>query len=271
MIFKKALVCATFFVLLVRSAGFGQINLINTYSYSGTYTKLEKDGYKFYLMDVAAGECRIYNTDFSLWKTVKLNIPANNWVTDIQFVSQNLFNSDDKVELLYVTYEYVETSTSYYYKYVTRIAAENGQVLLDVPGGAYSEVRLSSDGESRLLVYVWDYSVFPYTVQTRIYTIPGILAGTGDLQANQGTNDSLIAFPNPAEGTVNVKIPGMVDFNETKLVIMNSAGQVVLRQPVAGEVTGIDLEPTGLPSGIYYFKVEGPHYQTKPRKIVYSR
>jgi hypothetical protein len=271
MVLKKALVFATFILLLVRSAGFGQVDLVNTFPYSGTYVKLEKDGYKFYLMDVVAGECRIYNTDFSLWKTVKLNIPANNWVTDIQFVSQNLFNSDDKVELLYVTYEYVETSTSYYYKYVTRIAADNGQVLLDVAGGAYSEVKLSSDGQSRLLVYVWDYSVFPYTVQTRIYSIPGMPAGTGDPPLNPVPDDGFTAYPNPAVGKVNVKIPGMADFSETKLVILNSAGQVVLRQPAIGAVTGIDLEPTGLPSGTYYIKVEGPHYQTKPMKIVYTR
>lgn len=268
---KKILFSALLMVFMNWSSGFTQINLLNTYAYSGTFVKLETEGYKFYLMDVPAGECRIYNTDFSLWKTVKLSVPSNNWLTDIQFLSQHLFNSDDKLEVLYVCYEYVETATSYYYIYTTRIAGENGQILLDVPGGAYSEIKTSSQNESRLMVYVWDYSVFPYTVQTRIYSIPGMLTGTGPLVRDPGLTGEILAFPNPSNGLVNIRIPGLAENEKTDLIILNDLGQVVYRHPVSAPVTGIDMEPAGLPAGTYYFRIEGPHYQTKPKKIVYTR
>jgi hypothetical protein len=112
-------------------SGLAQISFLQSFTYSGTFTRLENGDFRFFLMDVPSAECRVYHPDFRLDKQIRLDVPANYWLSDIKYLSRNLFNSDDKLELLYIAYEYVETASSYYYIYTTRIANEDGQVLLD--------------------------------------------------------------------------------------------------------------------------------------------
>ena len=250
-------------------SGAAQVSLVQAYSYSGTYTRLENGDFRFFLMDVPASECRIYKPDYSLDKRVKLDVPANRWLYDIKFLSRNLFNTDDKLEMLYTYYQYVETATSYYYVYTTRIADESGQVLLDVPGGAFAEVKPSGPSQSVLMVYVYDYSVYPYTVQTRIYSIPGMLTGVEPTHPDPASLADPVPYPNPASGRVNVPFPHQMGGARADLVILNDAGQVVHQEPVDGPLAGVDIQSLGLPDGVYFYKLISPFYQTKPQKIVH--
>ncbi len=147
----------------------------STYPVSGTYTRLANSGYKFYVMDVAQNQCRIYNTDHTLWKTINLVIPANNFLYDIGYVSENLFTADNSLCLAYVYYNY--NTTGQYYTYTAKVIREDGTVLINVPGGAYMYVHSLPNGNAKLLVYSFNYSVSPYTVQTHINDIPGNLSG----------------------------------------------------------------------------------------------
>lgn len=74
-------------IIIVKLAS-GQITLESTYNFSGTYTKLANSGYKFYVMDVGVNQCRIYNTDHSLWKTINLSVPNGSYLYDIRYVTE---------------------------------------------------------------------------------------------------------------------------------------------------------------------------------------
>ena len=68
-----------------------QVTLDKKYDYSASVIKLETLGYKYYLMDVPLGQCRIYNTDHSLLKTINCNIPSGFYLYDIKFISEKVF------------------------------------------------------------------------------------------------------------------------------------------------------------------------------------
>jgi len=217
-------------------------------------------------MDVPAQECRIYNLDYSIYKTIKLSIPADRYLYDIQYVTQNLFDNDDGVELLYVFYQYVQTSTSYYYIYTTRIADENGSVLLDLPGGSWTSVKNVEGLGSRMMTYITDYSVYPYPVETRIYRLPGQIMGANTEEV-QDAADNLV-FPNPTSGAIRLRSghPGLME--KADWVVLDSSGKLVARVPVPDSGKPVDLKALGLVDGIYLVRLESANYQTKFQQVV---
>jgi hypothetical protein len=65
---KKTIIALAAFLLTLNFAT-AQITLEADYEHSGAYTELANSGYKFYVMDVTANQCRIYSTENFLWKT----------------------------------------------------------------------------------------------------------------------------------------------------------------------------------------------------------
>ena len=61
----------------------GQIQFEQSFDYSGSIVQLEDAGQKFMLMDVTAEQCRLYNSDYTLWKTVQFSVPNNQYLSDI--------------------------------------------------------------------------------------------------------------------------------------------------------------------------------------------
>ncbi len=80
-----------------------------------TLAKLEKLGEVYYSMDVTAKQCLIYDMDHSLIKSIALPTPEGYYLEDIQFLSEQLFNDDDLLELVYIYSKYVPTEFSYYF------------------------------------------------------------------------------------------------------------------------------------------------------------
>ena len=252
------------FAFTLRSQA--QVVFEQSYPHSGRITQLEKDGSRFYLMDVSVNECRIYNLDYSLFKTIKLNVPTERYLYDIQFVTQHLFDTDDGVELLYVYYQYVPTATGYYYIYTTRIADENGTLLLDLPGASWTLIENIDGSGSRMMSYVTDYSVYPYPVETRIYRLPGKITGVAPAGSADFSDDRV--FPNPTSGSIRMQ-PGQLNTNgRAEWVILDSTGKLLARVPVYDPGKPVDLKSLGLVAGIYLVRMESKNYQTKFQQVV---
>lgn len=243
-----------------------QILFEQAYPYSGTITQLEKEGAKFYLMDVSANECRLFNLDYTLFKTIRLSVPADRYLYDIQFVTQHLFDTDDGVELLYVFFQYVQTATSYYYIYTTRIADENGSLLLDLPGASWTLIENIDGSGSRMMMYVTDYSVYPYPVETRIYRLPGQVTGAEPAVAADFSDDRV--FPNPTSGFIRVQPRQLFASDRAEWVILDSSGKLLARVPVFDPGKPVDLKSLGLVAGTYLVRMESENHQTKFQKVV---
>lgn len=238
--------------LMAVSATSAQITLEATYSHSGTYTRLALSGYKYYVMDVGTSQCRIYNTNHTLWKTIALSVPVDNYLYDIKHVSENLFTTDNSLCLAYIYYSY--NSAKQYYTYTARIIRENGTELLTIPGCQYIYIHSLTGVGTKMLTYSYDYSSFPYAIQTRAYNLPGqYITGTSDEQNPSGA--WLKAFPNPAGDytTIGVRLPEGV--KSGVLTITDTVGKLLMSYAVDGQTTQLFIPTAQLPRGLYLYSV----------------
>lgn len=241
------------------------------YTYTGvsaSYVKLPEAGYKYYVMDVANKQCRFYNNDHSLWKTINLSVPANYFLYDIKFVSEDLFNTDNTIEFLYVSYNY--NTAQEYYTYDTRIADETGKILLSVPGGGYSDIYPSQNG-SKLFVWVYDYSTAIYKVNTQVYSIPGQVT-TALPEMSVSSNMRLPrAFPNPA--TTSITIPYFLPqhINQAELKLYGMSGNLVKTFLVDRAFDHLSIQIGDLPAGMYVYRIETAFYKSDSYKVTINK
>lgn len=260
----KKLITVLFFQLLLTGA-FAQINFETEYNHSGAYTNLSVSGTKFYVMDVGNNQCRIYHTDHSLWKTVNLTVPADHYLYDVKFVSENLFTTDNNLALAYVYYSYDETGQ--YYTYFARIISENGTVLLTIPGAQYLYVNDLGEEGVKLVAYVYDYSVYPYTIKTRVYDLPGeptnspvIEAGHFDLTGQP--------FPNPAGEFTQIPYDLPAGIEEATIVLTDINGKNVQEYRVDRTFKNLYVNTGQLPSGTYFYRLITGAETSPAKKLV---
>jgi len=262
---------AIIFTILVFFAArsSAQFTLEHTYTgVSAAYIHLPVAGYKYYVMDVANKQCRLYNNDHSLWKTVNLSIPANYYLCDIQYVTENLFNTDNLIEMLYVSCNY--NTTLKYYTYDTQIVNENGTTLYSMPGAGYSYIYPAENG-SKLFVWVYDFSVFPETVNTLVYSIPGQVYTAMDEDIENLKISQPGAYPNPAYGEINIpySLPSNVKQAELKLYTMN--GTLVKSYTIDHTFNSIQVKTSELPAGLYVYRIDSDGYKSDAYKLLVSK
>lgn len=260
----KKLILIQLFIgaMLIANA---QINPESTYNFSGTYTKLANSGYKFFVMDVGTSQCRIYNTNHSLWKTINLSVPAGNYLYDIKYISENLFTTDNSLCLAYIYYSY--NSTGQYYTYNARIIKENGTELLSVPGCQYLYVHNLEGVGTKMVAYCYDYSLSPYTVQTKVYNLPGQLVYVPG-EAEPSDPASAMAFPNPANrlATISYNLPAGVQ--NAELLLCDPAGRILKTWNVNGPSGNLTVNTTGFPGGIYFYSLRQGTYNSGNHKLI---
>jgi hypothetical protein len=253
------------FSLLLLSSGFafGQISLENNYSYSGTYTNLSASGYKFYLMDVGLSQCRVYNTNHSLWKTLNLSVPANSYLYDLKYLSEGLFTNDNSLSLGYIYYNYDEANA--YYTFNARIVRENGTELLSIPGCQYMEVVNLENNVVKLVAYCYDYSVNPFNIQTRIFSLPGQLT---PVENREMPGPQKLPYPNPAIDfiTIHYSLPGISTPGE--IVITDIQGKLIDKLAINSYTERITLPTFKYQSGVYNYSVEAANQRFESGKFI---
>ncbi|MDY0105011.1 MAG: T9SS type A sorting domain-containing protein [Lentimicrobium sp.] len=231
---------------------FAQVTLEQTYNYSGAYTRLSNSGDKFFIMDIANSRCVIYNTNQTTWKTINLPVPANNYLYDVKYVSENLFTTDDGLCLAYVYYQYDDVNQ--YYTFNAKIIRENGTVLATIPGCQYLNVYNTATEGSKLVAYSYDYSLVLYTTTTRIYSLPGTLTSTTE-QGDFSFAPAMPAFPNPASTEITIPYTLPAGTNTARLTLTNAAGQVVKETMLNANDNQCKLDIQGIPAGMYLYTI----------------
>ncbi len=260
-------ILSTLILMFSIAVVYGQITLQKTYNYSTAVVKLETLGYKYYLMDVPASQVRIYNMDHSVFKTISCSVPNGYYLADIKYVSENLFNSDSQIELVYIYYKYVPTSSSYYYIYGAKVINESGSDLLSIDGARYINVNKTGETEYKLFAYCYDYSIFPEKVWTNIYGLTGSLVSALNISGSQ-PDYFLNAYPNPATDIIRVDYALPDDIKSARLNILDSSGKTVKNFLVDGHSNHLALNVNDLSSGIYHYYITYDNQRTISKKIV---
>jgi len=202
-----------------------QIQLEQSYSFSGALTKIDEGEYKYFVMDVPLKECRIYNEDHSLFKTVNLQVPSDYFLSDIKFVSRKIFNSDDNIELLFIYYKTDLINSEYVYTYGMKVVNELGIELLNLSDGGFAELKTGSNG-TKLLAYRYIWHDSYYLVYTNVYA----LGGTTKSAAAQ-LQPSMKIYPNPADETLHVELADLSMHSGGQITIHDMAGHQMINQP----------------------------------------
>jgi hypothetical protein len=245
-----------FTALFVAQLASAQLTLDKHYDYSANTVKINDTEYKLYLMDVAANQCRIYNPDHSLYKTINLAVPANNYLSDIKFVSQDMFNTDSQIELLYTYYSWISTDNqgNGYYEYNTKVVNESGTVLLDAPKVVYAYIKEHSAGVYKLYLYGTDYSAWPYKVWTDIYNLPGKVQT--DVITKSAQNSVKSAYPNPASTSVTLSYAMQQGATKGIMKILNAQGTQIAQYEIDNYFDNLILPVEGMAKGTYLYFVE---------------
>jgi len=243
-----------------------QPQLEKTYSESASICELESLGEVYYSMDVINKQCHIYRMDHTLYKSISIPTPEGYYLSDVQYVSEKLFNNDELVELVYSYSKYVPTTNSYYYTYETKLINENGSVLLTVPGAGYSEVIETGDHGKKFLVYEYNYSVIPYRTYTHVYSLPESSTKTAfSAESVIGLGE---AFPNPAGDQVHIPVHLPSGMESVSLEIVDLSGQTVLSRPVYRSASTLALPTNQLAPGTYLYYVNARGIKSPSKKMV---
>lgn len=111
-------------------------------------TILENSGEKYFHPDHGTGQVRLYNADRSSWKDVSVVLPPNvtNWRP--YEVSEHLFNSNDKLEIVY-SITYTANGNDQFKAFVMD---EDGNILLAVDNGSNVEINRMPGLSTKLFV-----------------------------------------------------------------------------------------------------------------------
>jgi hypothetical protein len=254
----------TFLIFAAIQPLFSQITPAGSYNHSGTYVWLANSGTKFYIMDVTANQAVIYNLDQSPWKTINLSVPADHYLYDIRYPAEGLFTTGSEVALCYIYYKYDEVNQ--YYTYTAKIVTETGTPLLTIPGAQYVYIFDLGEPGVKMIAYVYDYSVWPYTIETKIYDLPGDYVPVAEHQPQGQTFAD--AFPNPATDFAIVPCTLPEGIANATLKLHDHTGQLIIELPVHAGANHVQVNTAQLPSGIYFYSIIAEGYNTPARKLV---
>jgi hypothetical protein len=246
----KSFLILTLILNLSMTGLIAQIVHENTYMGAAEVADVENFGYKYFITDYINNAIAVYNEDHSLWKNIVLPVPLGTYLYDVDYVSSKVFNSDDMVEVLMVTYKYISTSdTSGYYVYDTYVANENGTVIVDVPGGAYSFTFTDNNNKNKLVIYVYDYSASTYITQTEVFNLPDKSSGIKEIFAIENG-----PFPNPALAEINLPLNNAGLTGNQQLMITDNSGRVFYQESISS-INQLNLSTSTFPAGVYQYSV----------------
>ena len=95
-----------FLILLSSLLSFGQFQLEQTYYYTRGVQRivLENSGEKYFYVDYQTGTIQLFNADHTLWKTINITLPLDNYSFYVFNISETLINPDGNLEIIYGTY-----------------------------------------------------------------------------------------------------------------------------------------------------------------------
>jgi Secretion system C-terminal sorting domain len=251
-------------VLLSSTTLKAQISFEHNFSRVVEYDYSEGDYY--YSVDYVSNQCNVYNLDYSIKKSVNISVPANWYLNDVAYVSKNMFNNDDLIEMLVVFYRYVAVSdTTGYYEYTTKVINENGTELLNVQNGGYSYIYTDGEGKSKLMIYTYDFSVDPVTYGTNIYSIPG---APSSIQNKFEKTKGPSPFPNPTKGMIQIPFKLKNIHSKGSIIITDINGQVIINHSVSGKQGTFSLDTGNLSSGQYLYTIMSPGMLPSTKKFI---
>lgn len=248
-----------FFTMTVKS----QITLENKYPVSPNNLKLcnlTNGGYKYYLLDQANNQIKMYNSNHSLFKTINVTPPTPPFTYGgLKYISDNLFNADNLVEFMIVYYQSPST-------YQAKLYNESNSLLFSSNTNAGELLNISGSYKLKLPSINSD--------STYIYSLTGSLpcdacgGPTSIVKNNPTTTTMPNAYPNPT--STQITIPYTLTNNDTKgkINIYDINGKVVKEYNVDNSFDNLILDTQEFSAGTYYYNLTTSSGVSDAKKII---
>lgn len=236
---------------------FGQISLEQTYSGSAGLSQVKTGEFYYYNFNANTLICNISDINHSPITEIPIPLDTDETLSTITYLSKNLFDSDDGLELIYTYSYWYQVDTTWYLSYDSKIMNEDGSVLLDLPGAQYLDIINQANG-SKLMSWVYDFSISSYPIETNVYALPGQY---NDIKESLSNKLDMQAYPNPCQQHIYLPLKD----NIQKVQILNSNGQLI------NELSGnnqliLQYQVDQLSPGVYFARqtdISGAIYNQK--------
>jgi hypothetical protein len=260
---KKYLLIAFSFVFF--NSAFAQITLEHNYPITSSslrfaLIKFSSLGEKYAMIDIKNSQINIYNINHSLYKTINIPAPSLGAATDFDLmnISDNLFNSDNLIEVAYACGHYDGTLGIDVWE-VSVIDENGGSVFHKDSAGyegsyynttqAYNDLGIlkTSTGTKMIIHYSKKYDK-----SVEVYSLPGSLVAK--LNAPNYEPSKFMVYPNPADSYT--KIDFELENGQTgDIFIYNTAGNIVKKYKVDDAFGSLLLNSADLPAGDYLYQL----------------
>ena len=253
----KSILISLFISLQVFA--YSQISLEKTYEGSAGLSQIKENVYRYYNYDTTSNQCIIYNEEHEVLLGINLGLSSTQYLSTITYVSEQLFDLDDQLELLFTFSEWVETDTVWYLSYHSQVLNQSGELLLDIPGAQYNTITNTSSG-SRLLSWIYDFSLSSYPTETLVYYLPGNYSDIED----ETEGDSALAWPNPCSQNIYLPIRDQADI----IKVYNEQGLLIDEIHSSNNSYEIKYQVNHLSAGIYFYQIVSDESQGKMNKFI---
>ena len=243
----------------IQLFAFSQITLDATYEGSAGFSQIKENAFRFYNYDTTNRQCVIYDDQHQQLNAIDLGLTDSQYLSSINYVSENLFDLDENLELLFTFSEWVLVDTTWYLYYQSKVINENGDLLVNLPGAQYNSVTNTNSG-SELLSWVYDYALSSYPIETLVYHIPG---NYSDVE-NKSADEQMAAWPNPC--TQQIYLP--VSENSNSIRIFNEQGLLVDEVNSSSTQTPVKYSVNHLSAGLYFYQSISDNKEGKMNKFI---
>lgn len=224
---------------------------------------LEIDGDKYVKIDKMAQKMDFYDLNHTFWKSINYSgvsisplIGAYKSQCSILYISQNLFNTDAKIEFMYAYASY--NGRDSIWDASTQIVNEDGTVLFSHAGAAlvapsfpsqYYPIYNTSKGTKMILSNV--------NGTAEVFSLAGTLATGVSENKIMKKEAEMSLFPNPSMGenmiTINYMLPE--ENNTANLFVYDTQGKQVKAYKIGKDMSNILVNASEFSSGIYYYSI----------------
>ncbi|MCS4303588.1 T9SS type A sorting domain-containing protein [Chryseobacterium sp. BIGb0232] len=247
---KKLLFSAI--ALMAANVAFGQLTLEHSFTNEDTFV-YSTSTETFYISKTTDNKLKIYNSNYVLYKTVTVPMPANfsrlDFLGEEFSISRNIFNTDSKFEFMVGVFNDTQT----YYKLL--LINEDGTLIKDFHtnpntfyGGEFHVFHDAPTNTNKLTVHsgtTFNTSSVPLT---EVYALPTSVLAAKEIQAGS----KLSAFPVPANKILNVMNPGS---GANKIEVFDFTGKLVINKSFSSSEGKISVDVESLPKGMYVYKI----------------
>ena len=244
-----------------------QITLEQIYDSASNYysqsqlkiVNFETSGERYVKINMVNKSIDIYNMNHSFIKSISYaDFPPNsNGIANILYLSEKLFNTDSKMEFMYVNFFGDPTIVN------TQIYNEDGTLIFNADSMA--PLVTTNTPQQHFPIYNTSYGTkmilsHQFTGEAKVYSLPGTLStaiaeANGQLiQAQEGQFKNL--YPNPSNGKVTLQYQLPKGEQQGEIVLYNLQGAEVKRYKVDNTFNDILIDNSQLQAGTYFYQLQ---------------